>query len=145
MESLAHLFTRDLDKLKEEISSYQNENNLWITADGIANSGGNLTMHLTGNLLHFIGANIANSGYKRDREHEFAGKDVPPSDLVQEIEATKAIIQETLPKLSPEQLSGPYPGKIPYEMNMEQFLLHLYGHFTYHLGQINYHRRLLDQ
>jgi hypothetical protein len=49
------LFERDLDKLKQEISAYTNEDDLWKIKDGIANSSGNLCLHLVGNLKHFVG------------------------------------------------------------------------------------------
>jgi hypothetical protein len=92
-----------------------------------------------------VGALLAKTGYIRDKINEFEGKPVPVSYLLQEIDSLKRLVQKELNKLSIEDLQGPFPGPIPYELNFEGFLLHLYAHFSYHLGQINYHRRILDK
>jgi len=144
-ESLQILLLRDLDKLALELSLYRAEKNLWRTDGEITNSAGNLALHLAGNLQHFIGALLGSSGYVRDRNREFAAKDLSRETLIEEIEATKNVIANTLPTLTDEQLMGEFPGKIPFETNVEGFLIHLHGHLNYHLGQINYHRRLLDR
>ena len=71
-ETLIKLFKRDLGKLKEEVDSYQNEANLWIVTNDVSNSAGNLCLHLVGNLNHFIGAVLGDSGYVRQRDLEFS-------------------------------------------------------------------------
>ena len=128
-----------------ELKLYTQEEILWQTRAGITNSGGHLALHLIGNLNHWIGALIAKNGYQRDRNHEFNGKPVPVSVLIKETEHVQHLIKKELPKIESSKLKGPFPGPIPYEMNMEEFLLHVYAHFSYHLGQLNYHRRMLDQ
>lgn len=144
-ESLRSLFNRDLNKLKTEIEAYQNEENLWKTDKNIANSAGNLCLHLVGNINNFIGAQLGNTGYIRHREQEFSLKDVPRTELIQKIEATIAMIDSVLPQLSEEDLKKEYP-LVVFEsaMTADYFLIHLLAHLDYHLGQINYHRRLLD-
>lgn len=84
-ESLRSLYSRDLNKLKTEIEAYQNEENLWKTDKNIANSAGNLTLHLVGNLNHFIGAQLGNTGYIRHRELEFSLKDIPQAELTEKL------------------------------------------------------------
>jgi uncharacterized damage-inducible protein DinB len=144
-ESLKSLFLRDLNKLKQEIESYQNETNLWKTEANISNSAGNLTLHIVGNLSHFVGAVLGNSGYVRNRELEFSLKDIPRMELIQQIKKTIETVTITLEKLSDEDLQKQYPTEpLGYGMTTEYFLIHLFGHLNYHLGQINYHRRLLD-
>ena len=143
--SLTELFLRDLNRLRNELAQYQNHEILWQTHHGISNSGGHLALHLIGNLNHWVGALLAKTGYIRDKINEFEGKPVPVSYLLQEIDSLKRLVQKELNKLSIEDLQGPFPGPIPYELNFEGFLLHLYAHFSYHLGQINYHRRILDK
>ncbi|SEM72859.1 Protein of unknown function [Chryseobacterium taichungense] len=143
--SLQSLFTRDLNKLKTEIESYQNEETIWKTDKNISNSAGNLCLHLVGNLNNYIGAELGNSGYIRNRELEFSLKDVPRTELIQQIERTIEIVNSSLERLSTEDLQKNYPSEpLGYEMTTGYFLIHLYGHLSYHLGQINYHRRLLD-
>jgi len=143
-ESLAAFFLRDLERLKKEVEQYHHEANLWHVAEGISNSGGNLVLHLIGNLKGWFGAGLAQDGYRRDFYAEWTQKDVSREKLLEEIEAVKQIVRDTLPQIPPERLKGSYPIPIPYPMNMEEFLFHLLAHFSYHLGQLNYHRRLLD-
>lgn len=145
IQSLQSLFTRDLNKLKTEIESYQIEENIWKTDKNISNSAGNLCIHLIGNLNHYIGATLGNSGYIRDRELEFSLKNVPKNKLIQQLEDTIEIVDLILEKLPAEDLQKGYPAEpLGYAMTTEYFLIHLFGHLSYHLGQINYHRRLLD-
>lgn len=144
-ESLRSLFNRDLNKLKTEIEAYQNEENLWIIDKSIANSAGNLCLHLVGNINHFIGAQLGNTGYIRHRELEFSLKDVPRAGLIEKVENTIAMIDAVLPQLSEEDLKKEYPLVVfESKMTTDYFLIHLVAHLDYHLGQINYHRRLLD-
>ncbi|WP_336701931.1 DinB family protein [Chryseobacterium indologenes] len=144
-ESLRSLFNRDLNKLKTEIEAYQNEENLWIIDKSIANSAGNLCLHLVGNINHFIGAQLGNTGYIRHRELEFSLKDVPRAELIEKVENTIAMIDAVLPQLSEEDLKKEYPLVVfESKMTTDYFLIHLVAHLDYHLGQINYHRRLLD-
>lgn len=144
-ESIKSLYTRDLNKLKEEIEAYQNEDSMWKTDKNVANSGGNLCLHLVGNLNTFIGAELGKSGYIRNRELEFSLKNIPRAELIEKVEKTLNVVVSTLDKLSAEDLEKEYPLEaLGYKMTTEYFLIHLFGHLSYHLGQINYHRRLLD-
>jgi len=143
-EALIKLFERDLQKLITEINLYNDEYDVWITKGEISNSGGNLCLHLIGNLNHFIGATIGNTGYVRHREDEFSLKNVLRQDLVTNIENCSLVVKETLAKLSEEDLTKEFPLEKHGEMvTNTEMLLHLYGHLAYHLGQINYHRRLI--
>ncbi len=144
-ESLRSLYNRDLNKLKTEIEAYQNEENLWKTDKNISNSAGNLCLHLVGNLNHFIGTHIGNTDYVRHRELEFSLKDIPKAELIEKVEATAIMIDKVLSQLSEEDLKKEYP-LVVFEdkMTTDYFLIHLIAHLDYHLGQINYHRRLLD-
>jgi uncharacterized damage-inducible protein DinB len=145
IETLIQLFLRDLEKLKTEISSFRDEKNIWIISGDIKNSAGNLCLHLCGNLQHFIGAILGNSGYIRNRDAEFSRKDVPISELVAEIELTTIAVETALKNLPEGILEKTYPINVfSYEMTTGYFLVHLTTHLNYHLGQINYHRRLLD-
>ncbi|MEO1032509.1 MAG: DinB family protein [Bacteroidota bacterium] len=144
-DTLIKLFKRDLNKLKDEVRAYTNEANLWLVTEGISNSAGNLSLHLVGNLNHFIGATLGNSGYVRQRDLEFSLKNVPRSEMMRQIDETLIMIETVLPQLSDTDLEKEYR-RNPFEdyMTTEYFLVHLTTHLTYHLGQINYHRRLLD-
>lgn len=144
-DSLLEIFERDLNKLKAEILAYKNENNLWIIEKGISNSGGNLCLHLLGNLNHFVGAILGSTGYVREREKEFTTKNVSKEKLIAGIENVLEIIKRIIPKLSEDDYKKIYPVVVfQKEMTTEFLLIHLVAHLNYHLGQINYHRRLLD-
>ncbi|WP_294231964.1 DinB family protein [uncultured Chryseobacterium sp.] len=145
-ENIKSLFIRDLNKLKLEIEAYQTEEVIWKIDKNIANSAGNLALHLVGNLSHFVGAILGNSGYVRNRELEFSLKDVPRAELIQQIEKVTETVTLTLENISAEELEKDFPGDpLGYKMTTAYFLIHLFGHLSYHLGQINYHRRMLNE
>ncbi len=142
---LNSIIKRELLKLKIELESYKDESNLWRIEMNIANSGGNLCLHLIGNLNTYIGAILGQTGYVRDRDAEFSLKNISRKELLQKIEETILVVDQVLPTLTPEQLEREYPIIVLKEpTSTEFFLVHLATHLTYHLGQINYHRRLID-
>ncbi|MBS1611933.1 MAG: DUF1572 family protein [Bacteroidetes bacterium] len=141
---LINIFQRDLLKLKEELSLYQNEADIWKLANGVSNSAGNLTLHLIGNLNHFLGATLGNTGYVRNRDAEFALKDVPREKILADIDALLPIVSAAILPLSTAELEQDFPLEVGGKRAATgQFLIHLIAHLSYHLGQINYHRRLL--
>ncbi|HVF30422.1 MAG TPA: DUF1572 family protein [Pyrinomonadaceae bacterium] len=141
---LTELYTRDLNKLREEIDHFSDEGDLWKVSEGVTNSAGNLCQHLTGNLQHFFGAVLGGTGYVRDREAEFAAKGKTRADLLADIEAAETSVIDTLAKLTVDDLGRDYPIEVyGSPMTTAYFLTHLSTHFNYHLGQINYHRRLI--
>ena len=143
-ESLLEIFERDLNKLKEEINLYKDQNSLWKVKKGISNSAGNLCVHLLGNLNHYVGAVLGKTGYVRDRENEFTVKNISAKTLINYIENTIEIVKHTFEKLSDEDLAKDYPEQKPDKSVKTHFMLvHLLTHMNYHLGQINYHRRLM--
>lgn len=145
-QTLITLFERDLNKLKEELWAYQSEENIWKVEGNIANSAGNLVLHLIGNLNTYIGAEIGKTGYVRNRPLEFSDKNVPRTKLLKDIDDTIQVIKETLPRLSTEDFEEEYPILVfDKKTSTGYFLTHLVAHLAYHLGQVNYHRRLLDE
>lgn len=145
IETLKILFTRDLKQLGKEVKLYDNEKNLWRVEKNIANSAGNLCLHLLGNLNTYIGREIGKTAYVRNRELEFSLKNIPKAELLKRIDETILIVSSSLDKLTQEELIKEYPVMVfDTATSTEYLLVHLTTHFTYHLGQINYHRRLLD-
>lgn len=145
IKSLKALFERDLDNLKKELMAYEDESQLWLVEGAIANSAGNLVLHLCGNLKHFIGAVLGGSGYIRERDREFGDKNVSRSAMATSIDETLEVVLNTLDSLTDEDLDKIYEVRVfnNKPITTHIFLLHLSGHLMYHLGQINYHRRLL--
>lgn len=144
VQELKKVFVKDLTKLKEEISLYRDEQSLWLIDKEIANSAGNLCLHLVGNLKHFIGATMGNTGYVRNREQEFSLKNVPQKELMKMVDETIEAVSTTLSNTKDDQLEKEYPLLVFKEKTTTgYFLFHLAAHLGYHLGQINYHRRLV--
>jgi hypothetical protein len=142
---LADFFERDMLKLKEEISLYKDETNFWKIENQISNSAGNLCLHLIGNLNHFIGATLGNTGYVRQRELEFSSKNIPRNELLSEIDKLFPIVVNTLKKLNEADFEANFPlEKHGLIVKTDYMLFHLLTHLNYHIGQINYHRRLLE-
>ena len=142
-ESLIPIFERDLVKLENEIAAYETDEQLWIVRGEIKNSGGNLALHLIGNLNHFIGSILGETGYVRNRDAEFDTKVGTKTEIIGMIKETIPVVGSALGKLTAEALVKDFPVQKHEETPRVDFmLLHLYGHFSYHLGQINYHRRL---
>ncbi len=139
---LAGLFERDLSRLLQQLDAWGDHPALWHTQPGIANSAGNLTLHLEGNLRHFIGRQLGQQPYQRQRDQEFSLKDLPVSDLVRRIQEVRELVPHIIRSLSDAQLNEVYPGDpLGSPIVTRQFLIHLLGHLNYHLGQIDYARR----
>ena len=132
-------------KLKKEVSLYANEANIWMVDKEINNSAGNIVLHLVGNLNHYIGATLCNTGYVRNRDLEFSDKNVSREMLIKRIDDTIQMIENGMPQIKEETLDETYPIKtFEYDLSVRAMLISTFGHFHYHLGQLNYHRRLLD-
>lgn len=146
IETLKTLFNRDLNRLKSEIELYQNEMDIWRSEKGITNSAGNLCLHLIGNLNTYIGIVFGKTNYVRNRELEFSLKNIPKSELLKQIEETINVVNNALNQVSEEELQLDFPLLVFKEKTTTEFMLiHLTTHLAYHLGQINYHRRLLNE
>ncbi|MBU2996363.1 DUF1572 domain-containing protein [Cellulophaga baltica] len=146
LDSLKFIFKRDLLRLKHEISSYRNENAIWKVDNDITNSAGNLCLHLVGNLNTFIGVGYGNTGYIRNREAEFTLKNVDRAEMLKQVDDVIIVIENTLNGIEVSDLEKDCTIR---QFNDETksntyFLIHIASHLAYHLGQINYHRRLFD-
>ena len=142
--NITTFFERDLDKLKEEINLFKNEDDIWKIKQGITNPAGNLVTHLLGNLNHFIGKTLGHTDYVRKRDEEFSVKNIPREKLISDINSLKETIKNTLSYLSEEDLKKEFPVKIQEQtFTTQNMLIYLLAHFNYHLGQVNYLRRML--
>jgi uncharacterized damage-inducible protein DinB len=143
---ISGILARDLVSLRKEIEAYPAEQDLWRGAEGIANPGGTLALHLAGNLQHFIGAVLGNTGYVRNRDAEFAERDVPRVEVLHRIDAALAAVQDALAGLSDADLDREYPLPVgTVRVGTGDFLIHLATHLAYHLGQVDYHRRMVTR
>src|ERR1019366_9117658 len=141
---ISRLLTRELATLRDELLAYPDERAIWTVPKGVPNSAGNLALHLTGNLRWFIGAQLGATGYIRDRDAEFSLRDVPRADLIAQVEAARDDVTRTLAVLDPSSLDAQYPLEVGgVRLATGRFLLHIEAHFAYHLGQLDYHRRVV--
>jgi uncharacterized damage-inducible protein DinB len=144
IQTFVQILERDINKLELEIKSYADDKSLWVLQGEIKNTAGSLCLHLCGNLQHYIGTRLGNTGYIRDRDQEFSARDVPKATLLMEIQKTRKAVLDSLHKLRVDDLDKIYPEEVlGYPMTTSFFLTHLAGHLNYHLGQINYHRRMI--
>ena len=144
ISDLRQLITRDLRQLCNEVDGFTNEADLWRTEGAVTNSAGNLCLHICGNIRYFVGSVLGGGAYIRDREREFSAKGLSKVELLQEVNRTIEAVDAALAGLSDERLKKPYPMKVlPEVTTTGHFILHLYGHLGYHLGQVNYLRRVL--
>lgn len=136
------ILDRDLRTLRRELEAYPDERDIWRLPPGLSNSAGTLALHLAGNLQHYFGGKLAGTGYLRDRAEEFAARDVPRAAILEEIEAARRAVQSVTGQ--PLDLEANYPELIGgLRVNTGEYLVHLVAHFGYHLGQIDYHRRVV--
>lgn len=143
-KDLAALFARDLSRLNQQIEAFPDDEMLWRTLPGITNSAGNLALHLEGNLREYIGRQLGKLPYSRTREVEFSLKGIRKEDLGARILQLKHTIPSIIRELSSEDLTMEYPEVVlERALSTQDFLIHLYGHLNWHLGQIDYIRRIL--
>ena len=143
-EWITNVITRELKALRREIETYPGENELWDVRPGITNPGGNLALHLAGNIQYFIGNVLGRNGYVRNREAEFADKDVPRAELLREIDNAIDAVEIGMRTITEADLARPYPEAVGgVSSTTGAFLAHFATHLAYHLGQVDYHRRIL--
>ena len=145
MNSFKQLYLNFLNSLKDEISLYKDPENIWLLSGSISNTPGNLCLHICGNLNQFFGAVIGNTGYIRERDLEFSKKKLSREELINDIEQTKIMIGKIFDGLTPDDINKIYPiNKFGENVTYGFIFSRLVSHLSYHLGQINYHRRLTD-
>jgi len=142
--TLELLLTRELGAVRRELEAYPDDASVWRSAPGVPNTGGTLALHVAGNIQHFFGGILGGDGYKRDRDAEFARRDVSRMELLAGIDAAIASVKRTLPLLNDATLAAPYPEPIAKRtVCTRDFVVHLVSHLSYHLGQLDYHRRMV--
>ena len=142
---LSNFYERDIRKLIEEVNLFRNEENLWKTQGSVKNSCGNLVLHIIGGLNHLIGATLAHTGYVRDRDQEFIRKGVERKDLVVQLEELIPMINQTVNSLTQEDMEAEFPIFFDKPKTSTSYVLvQLLAHLNYHLGQVNYLRRILE-
>jgi hypothetical protein len=145
-EGLAKLFTRDLMRLIQELRVFPDDETLWQRVPGIKNSAGNLVLHLEGNLREYIGRQLGQVPYGRVRDREFSADGLARQELIDRMEQVKELVVGVVSRLSDSDLTAIYPERVlEAPLSARDFLIHLHGHINFHLGQIDYLRRILTE
>lgn len=141
---VAAIMDRDLRGLRRELEAYADERQIWQEVPGMPNSAGTLALHIAGNLQYYIGTRLGGTGYVRDRDAEFARRGVPRVELVAEVERARAAVAAGLARIEAEALDADYPETIAQSrIRTGEYLVHLSAHLAYHLGQLDFHRRVV--
>ena len=144
LRAVAAVFDRDLRALAREVEAYPEEQALWQLPPGAVNSAGTLALHLAGNVQHYLGAVLGGTGYVRDRPAEFAERNVPRAELLRRIDAARAAVRAAAEHAGESPMAADFPEVVGgVRVPTGEYLIHLLTHFAYHLGQIDYHRRLV--
>lgn len=143
-DDLRAMMERDLRALAREVMAYPSDAALWQVVPGVTNTGGTLALHLAGNVQHFIGTVLGGGAYKRDREAEFNQRDLSRAELVAETERAIAAVRQAFPRITDAQWSSEFPQEVGgRRLPTSRFVTHLASHLAYHLGQLDYHRRIV--
>jgi hypothetical protein len=141
---LAALYARDLARLRQELRAFPDTASVWKTAPGVTNAAGTLALHLEGNLREYIGRQLGHIAYTRQRPVEFSARGVEQAELIARLEEVHEMVPRVVGSLSHGQLDATYPEPFHGQpITTRQFLIHLNGHLSYHLGQIDYLRRVV--
>jgi len=144
LEDVRRVLARELEAFAREVELFPDDESLWSTLPGVANSAGNLALHACGNLRHFVGAVLGGSGYVRDRDAEIATRSGRRQDLARQVRETAELVSDVLARVPGEALPAPYPKRHDgVQLRCDTFLLHLCTHLAFHLGQAGYLRRAL--
>ncbi|MBX7118884.1 MAG: DinB family protein [Gemmatimonadaceae bacterium] len=143
-DDLRAVMERELRTLAREVAAYPDDAALWRDVPGLANPGGVLARHLAGNVRAFIGTVLGGGGFVRDRDGEFAARGLTRAEVVAEVEAARAEVARVLPTLDAARLAAEYPQAVGgHRFTTARFVTHLAVHLGYHLGQLDYHRRMV--
>jgi len=142
--AIGAILVRELTSLRQEIEAYPSDADLWRVVPGITNSAGTLALHLAGNLQHFVGSILGGTAYVRNRDVEFSARGLSKAQLVAQVTDAISAVEQTFMRLGPADLESEYPEAVAkVRVNTGDFLIHLASHLAYHLGQVDYHRRIV--
>jgi hypothetical protein len=141
--SLADYFRVMVQERVHELVSPLSSEQVWQRPFPYGNSIGNLILHLTGNLNYYIGAQIAGTGYIRQRDLEFSDGGKPKGELLKLFDDAIQITVATIEKQSDHDWSTPYYAERADGSTRFAQVLACAGHAYHHVGQIIYLQREL--
>ena len=121
-----------------------NEDQIWYRPNANSNSVGNIVLHLCGNVRQWIGAGLGGQADIRERDQEFAEKGpIPRAILLAKLDNLEKEVQQVLAAVRPEDLLRKREVQI-YEESGLSILVHVVEHFSYHVGQLTYIVKMLN-
>ena len=122
-----------------ELAAPVGDDQFWQKPFPFGNSFGHLVLHLTGNLNYYIGAQIARTGYVRDRPREFA-ESAPPSkaEALKKFDEAIAMVNQTIRNQSPEDWAKTYTATGSDAKDRFDMVLQCATHLHHHVGQMMY-------
>ena len=140
----ARFFGRELATTRDQLLAYPDNDAIWALPAGLPNSAGTLALHMAGNLRWFIGAQLGGNNYVRDRDLEFSARGVPREELVRGVENASDEVTRALAQLDDARMNQPFPLEVGgVRLPTGRFIGHLAVHLAYHLGQMDFHRRIV--
>ena len=135
---LADRFASNAKRIRE-LAAPLTGTQFWQKPFPYGNSFGHLILHLTGNLNYYIGAQIAKTGYVRDRPREFNDPNPPSKDeALHRFDDAVAMVVRTIQAQSPEDWSADYSGVGANALNRLDMVMQCAAHMQHHIGQLIY-------
>jgi uncharacterized damage-inducible protein DinB len=135
---LCERYTTNAARVRE-LAAPVGDDQFWQKPFPFGNSFGHLVLHLTGNLNYYIGAQIAGTGYVRDRPREFNDPNPPSKDeALQKFYDAVAMVLQTIRSQSSEDWAKSYSGVGANASNRLDMVMQCAAHMQHHIGQMIY-------
>jgi uncharacterized damage-inducible protein DinB len=132
---------RNLTEKVHDLSETLSEEQFWTKPYPYGNSFGHLTLHIIGNFNYYIGTEIANTGYVREREREFKEQDHPSKEeVLRRLDEAVELVIATIEAQTEETWSSRYEaeGALDFVSDRFSIMLRCATHFHHHIGQMIY-------
>jgi hypothetical protein len=140
----ARYIGRELATVRDQLLAYPDTASIWALPAGLPNSAGTLALHIAGNLRFFFGTKLGGGTYVRDRDAEFSLRGVDRDELLRQIDLAADEVTRALATLDDSELEKPFPVELAgVRLPTGRAIGHLAVHLGYHLGQMDYHRRIV--
>lgn len=116
---------------------------LWVKPYPYGNSIGNLILHLTGNLSYYIGAQMGETGYVRNRPVEFTDSGKDKAALLAAFDGAIEAVVTTIAQQTDADWAAPYTAIRTENKNRFAMVLNCLSHADHHVGQVIYLQREL--
>ena len=122
-----------------ELAAPLSDEQFWSKPFQFGNSFGHLVLHLTGNLNYYIGAQMAATGYVRDRPKEFSEPSRPSKeDVLTKFDEAIEVVVKAIRSQSAEDWSAPYSASGADAKTRFEMVLQCATHLHHHIGQMVY-------